>query len=177
MNSEQSAAKRFPKVPIQRRAYAFLIDFATVWVVSSLVGIVTFQLLVFLIGWLGLRVFAVSKYKGQSLGSWAFDMKVIDARFNKIPDLTTLSKREGITGVGAFLAMIGLNYGLPNVLSLLLLISPLVADFVVAVADEQRQQAFHDRIVNTVVVPTKQGFSLDVRIRKTFDQLRDRMRK
>jgi hypothetical protein len=73
--------------------------------------------------------------------------------------------------------MIGLNYGLPNVLSLLLLISPLVADFVVAVADEQRQQAFHDRIVNTVVVPTKQGFSLDVRIRKTFDQLRDRMRK
>jgi uncharacterized RDD family membrane protein YckC len=60
---------RFPKVPIERRAAAFGIDFVAVWLVSSLLKInVPLQMLVFILLWLALRVVLVSSNQGQSLG-------------------------------------------------------------------------------------------------------------
>lgn len=91
--------KRFPRVPIERRAAAFGIDFVAVWFVSSLLAInVPVQMLVFSLLWLGLRVVLVSNNQGQSLGSWAMDMKVLEARSSRVPGLLTLTKREGILG-------------------------------------------------------------------------------
>jgi uncharacterized RDD family membrane protein YckC len=162
---------RFPKVPIERRTAAFVIDFLGVWLVSSFVPSMLFQMLVFMLLWLGLRVLMVSSNQGQSLGRWALDIKVLDAK-GKIPGLITLAKREGIVGFCALLAMIGLRIGLANGISLLLLISPLAADCGVAFADAEAQQAFHDRIAKTFIIQSRRGFSLDLRLKKLFAQVR-----
>jgi uncharacterized RDD family membrane protein YckC len=176
MYSEKPADRRFPKVPLERRAYAFLIDFVSVWLLSSfVVGIL--QGVVFIAAWFALRVIVVEKNKGQSLGRWALDMKVIDPRLNKIPGLLELAKREGIVGFAALLAMIGLNIGFANGISMLLLISPLLADCGMALADEQINQAFHDRMAATIVVQTKRGFSLDLRLKKLFVEVKRNLKK
>lgn len=167
---------RFPKVPIERRAAAFLIDFVGVWLFSSFVTNILVQMFVFILLWLALRVVLVSSNQGQSLGRWALDMKVLDAKYAKVPGLLTLAKREGILGGCAVLAMIGLRIGLANGISMLLLIAPLVADWGLVLTDPEAQQAFHDRIAKTIVIQTRRGFSLDLRLKKLFAQMRRRMK-
>lgn len=170
---------RFPKVPIERRAGAFVIDFVGVWLASAVLGFNVFflQVLVFMLAWMALRVVVVSSNQGQSLGRWALDMKVLDAKYSKIPGMLMLAKREGILGGCALLAMIGLHIGLANAISMLLLLTPLAVDCGKALADEEVQQAFHDRVANTIVIQTRRGFSLDLRLKKIFAQLRRRMQK
>ncbi len=159
--------RRFPKVPIDRRAYAFLLDFVTVWFLSSFFK-EWVKDLVFLVIWLILRVIIVEKNKGQSLGSWSFDIKVIDLRFQRVPGLKELTKREAILGFAAMLAMVGLNINFKNGLSMLIFITPLIIDCGLAIGDEEYNQAFHDRISNTIVIQTKRGFSLDLRLKKLW---------
>lgn len=168
---------RFPKVPIERRAAAFAIDFLGIWLASSLVGNIWFQGLVFMVLWGVLRVFVVSSNQGQSLGRWALDMKVLDAKYAKIPSLSALAKREGVLGFLALLAMIGLSIGLTNPISLLLLIAPLAGDCGLALSDPEAQQAFHDRIATTLIIQTRRGFSLDIRFKRLFAQVRRNMPK
>ncbi len=169
---------RFPKVPLERRAAAFAIDFVGVWLVSALLGFnPVIQIVVFIVAWGALRVVVVSKNQGQSLGRWAMDMKVLDAKQKKLPELSVLAKREGILGGCALLAMIGLSIGLANAMSMLLLVAPLVGDCSIALTDEGVQQAFHDRVAQTVVIPTRRGYSLDLRLKKIFAQLRRYMQK
>ncbi len=187
MNSNQlpPTDRRFPKVPIDRRAYAFLLDFVTVWFLSSFFkGLL--KDLIFLGIWLILRVIIVEKNKGQSLGSWSFDIKVIDLRFLRVPGLKELMKREAILGFAAMLAMVGLNINFKNGLSMLIFMTPLIIDCGLAIGDEEYNQAFHDKISNTIVIQTKRGFSLDLRLKKLWkiikqkiqsrqkEQLRDR---
>lgn len=175
---DKPTTRRLPRVPIDRRAWAFLIDFITVWLITSLVGNNILQLPVFIIAWLGLRVLVVDRNQGQSLGRWALDMKIIDARFpNKIPNLVSLGKREGVLGFAAFLAMIGLNIGLTNALSMLLFVSPLLFDCGAAIADEQLNQAFHDRFAETIIIQSRRGFSLDLRCKKIVAEIKRSMRK
>lgn len=176
MLTKKTNSRRYPKVPIERRAAAFFIDFATVWFISSFFGI-ALQWLIFLVTWLILRVVIVEKNSGQSLGSWALDMKVIHARFNKIPDLLILTKREGILGIASLIAMIGLSINVSNGISMLLLISPLVVDCGMALADEELNQAFHDRIAETIVIQTRRGFSLDLRLKQLFNQIKRNFRR
>jgi uncharacterized RDD family membrane protein YckC len=175
MYSEELPYRRFPKVPIERRAYAFLIDFVAVWLVSSFFAGID-QAIVFIVAWFCLRVILVENNKGQSLGSWALDMKVIDVRLERIPGVLELSKREAIVGFAALLAMIGLNINFQNGLSMILLVSPLIADCSVALADEQLNQAFHDRVAGTIVIQTKRGFSLDLRLKKLWLEFKRQMR-
>ena len=167
---------RFPKVPPERRAYAFLIDFVTVWFVSSFAAGIL-QGILFLIAWLGLRVIAVEKNQGQSLGYWAMDMKVIDQRFHRIPGLLELLKREGIVGGAALLAMIGLNINFSNVLSMPLLSTPLLVDCGLALGDVELNQALHDRIAGTIVIQTRRGFSLDLRVKKWVGEIQEKLRR
>ncbi|MBE9116997.1 RDD family protein [Lusitaniella coriacea LEGE 07157] len=169
--------KRFPRVPPDRRFYAFLIDFVAVWIVSSIGGSWLLQAIIFAAGWFGLRVVLVTRNQGQSLGSWAMDMKVIDLRFRRIPDIVTLGKREAILGFTALLAMTGLNIFFVNAFSTLLLVSPLLANCGTAFADEQYNQALHDRVAGTATIQTKRGFSLDLRTRQLLDEIKYRMRK
>ncbi|WP_017306916.1 RDD family protein [Spirulina subsalsa] len=177
MTSDRPVPKRFPKVPFERRFYGFLIDFVCVWVISSLAGPPLLQMLVFLGAWFTLRVVVVDRNGGQSLGSWCMDIKVMDVRFRKVPELFILLKREALLGGAALLAMIGLNLFFVNPFSTLLLVSPLVAGCGVAYADEDYNQGLHDRLCNTVVIQTKRGFSLDIRLRRWLAEVRFRMRK
>ncbi len=174
--SREPLPRRYPRVPIQRRIYAFLLDFTAAWFVSALVGVAILQLIVFVAAWWGLRVFGASRFKGQSLGRWAFDIQIIDGRRGRLPDTMLLIKREGGLSLIAFLGLVGLQYGFPNFLSITLLISPLLVDLVVAIGDEENQQAIHDRFFDTVIVPSRRGYSLDLRIRRWVDFLIDRMR-
>ncbi len=166
--------RRFPKVPIDRRAYAFLLDFVTVWFLSSFFkGLI--KDLVFLVIWLILRVIIVEKNKGQSLGSWSFDIKVIDLRFQRVPGLKELTKREAILGFAAMLAMVGLNINFKNGLSMLIFITPLIIDCGLAIGDEEYNQAFHDRVSNTIIIQTKRGFSLDLRLKKLWKIIKEKI--
>ena len=176
MYLEPSPERRYPKVPLERRAYAFLLDFITVWLISSFfIGF--FQVIVFIVTWFGLRVILVEKNKGQSLGRWAFDLKIIDGKFNKIPGIVELAKREGIASFAALLAMFGLNIGFANPLSMLLLTTPLLVDCAFVLADEEISQAFHDKIAGTIIVPTRRGFSLDLRIKKLWYEVKRKLKK
>jgi hypothetical protein len=87
-----------------------------------------------------------------------------------------LAKREGITLFGALLATIGLNIGFSNGISLLLLISPLAADGCVALADPDLQQTLHDRLAKTMIVASRRGYSLDLRVKRLLAQFQQRMK-
>nr|WP_034937874.1 RDD family protein [Gloeocapsa sp. PCC 73106] len=171
--------QRIPKVPLDRRAYAFLIDYVTVWLITSLLGGSNFflELLVFTIAWLGMRVLLVSVNQGQSLGRWALDLKVMDTRFRRLPSLVNLTKREAIVGFGAFLAMMGLNLAFINPFSTLILISPLLAESSMALTDEEMNQTLHDRLGQTIIIPTRRGFSLDVRLRRIYWEVKKSLNK
>ena len=169
--------RRYPRVPFDRRVGAFAIDFLSVWFVSSFFASnLFFQWLVFLPCWLIMRVLIVEKNQGQSLGRWALDLKVIDPRYNRLPDLLTLFKREAITGCGSALAIAGLQ-NFTSGLSMLLLLSPLAVDCSLALLDEETNLAGHDRVAETFTIQTERGFSLDLRLKKIFGQIRGNMRK
>ncbi|MEB3827159.1 RDD family protein [Phormidium sp. CCY1219] len=170
--------KRFPKVTIARRGAAFIIDYGVVALLSSLggdpnsPGMEFGQVVVFLLLWLGMRVLLVGRNQGQSLGSWALDMKVVDLRFGRTPLLQDLFKREAMTGIGAVLTAIGLSHLTPGHGAGMLLLLPLAIDCSAAATDPMRKQAFHDRLANTMVVATMRGFSLDIKAKKWYRQLR-----
>ena len=173
--SEDLSYRSFPRVPIERRMGAFAIDFVAVWFVSSFFGKAG-GWLVFLIVWLILRVFVCDRNQGQSLGQYALDIKVIDYRYYRVPDLLTLGKREGILGFGAMLASIGLQ-NFPNGLLLLFLATPVMIDCFLALFDEQLNRAFHDRVAETITIQTERGFSLDLRLKKLLVTIQRNMRK
>ena len=171
--SNDIVSRRFPRVPIERRIGAFAIDFVTVWFISSFFGKGAW--LVFLIVWSVMRIVVAERNQGQSLGRYALDMKVIDYRYNRVPDLLTFGKREGILGFAAMLASIGLqNFG--NGLSLLFLATPVLVDCLLALSDEELNRAFHDRVAETIVIQTQRGFSLDLRLKKLLVTIRRNMR-
>lgn len=167
--------RRFPKVPIERRMGAFVIDFLVVCFLSSFFGIGV-RWLIFLMIWLLLRVIVVDRNQGQSLGRYALDMKVIDSRYNRLPDLIALGKREGLLGFGSMLASLGL-YNFSNGLLLLFLLTPLLVDCIPAFFDEDLERAFHDRLAETMIVQTPRGFSLDLRLKKIFAEIQRNMRR
>ena len=169
--------RKYPKVPLDRRAWAFAIDFLSVWFISAFFAAsLIVQWLVFLICWWIFRVLIVDKNNGQSLGNWLYDLKIIDPRFNRIPDLLSLFKREAVVGVGSALAIAGLQ-NFTSGLSLLLLLTPLTVDCSLALIDEETNLAGHDRLARTFMVQTERGFSLDLRIKKIFGQIQRSMRK
>ena len=169
--------RKYPKVPIDRRAWAFAIDFLSVWFISAFFAAnILVQWLVFLLCWWIFRVLIVDKNRGQSLGNWLYDIKVIDPRYNRLPDLLSLSKREALLGVSSALAISGLQ-NFTSGLVMLLLISPLAVDCSLALIDEETNLAGHDRLAETFVVQTERGFSLDLRIKKIFGQIQRSMRK
>lgn len=170
MYSEEILFRRSPKAPFDRRAYAFLIDFIVVWLISSLVTNIFLEFLVFTLLWWILRVIIVDKNKGQSLGRWTMDLKIVDLRFNRLPSLLTLTKREGTVAIGAFLAMIALKVNFQDFLLMMLFATPLLLDGLTIFTDDQYNQSFHDRISGTMITQTKRGFSLDLRLKKLFKE-------
>jgi hypothetical protein len=179
MNEEYSddlTYRRFPRVPIERRIGAFAIDFVTIWFVSSFFGRGG-SWIVFLIGWAIARIVVVDRNQGQTLGRYALDMKVMDYRYNRVPDLVTLAKREGIAGFAAMLASVGLQNLGNGGLALLFLVTPLLVDCLMALFDEDLDRAFHDRIAETIMIQTDRGYSLDLRLKKLLVTIQRNVRR
>jgi uncharacterized RDD family membrane protein YckC len=148
------------------------------WLASALFGVKNPVLsgLIFLAIWLGLRVLVPQQRQGQSLGRWAFDMRLISLTLQRTPDLLTLTKRETIVGVETLLALVGLTKGIaPSESSYILLILPLIVDLVFVLADPERSQTLHDRLTNTLVV-YRRGYSLDLKLRRLLAEIRSRMK-
>jgi hypothetical protein len=60
----------------------------------------------------------------------------------------------------------------------LLLMLPLAIDCSVAFTDAERfPQAFHDRLGRTIVIGTKRGYSLDIKVRRLLDQVQTNVRR
>ncbi len=167
-NNEESLVPqpRPRKAPLDRRVWAFLLDFILVWLFSSLSENLLIELLIFVSLWFILRVIIVYTNKGQSLGRWAFDLKITQQNDNRLPELLTLAKREGIICIAAFLGMIGLKINFRDFLLMALLAVPLLIDLFTALTDDEYNRSFHDRFTNTVIIQTKRGFSLDLRLKK-----------
>lgn len=157
---------RFPRVPIWRRGVAFGIDFVSVWLLSNLLGgNFLVQIIVFVAAWLVLRVLIAYRNQGQTLGRYALDMKIVDARLNRVPGLQALCQREAVTGFGALLVAIALNNLATNA-GVILLILPLAIDCGMAMSETDWRQAFHDRLACTLMVPTRRGYSLDLKVKR-----------
>jgi uncharacterized RDD family membrane protein YckC len=171
-------ATRPPRLPFWRRGVALLIDLVAVGLVSSIVGSSWLaQAIVFIPLWLALRVVLVSRNHGQSLGRWALDMRVADIRRGSTtPELKELTKREGLLGIEAFLAFVGLVSFNPATPWAPLCFLPLLVDFSAAFTDLTNQQTFHDRLAGTLIVPTRRGYSLDLKIKKFLVDARSRMK-
>ena len=170
--------RNYPRVPLDRRVAAFAIDFLSIWFISSFFATnLFFQWLVFLPAWFIMRVIIVDKNQGQSLGRWALDIMVVDPRFDRLPDLLALVKREAILGGASALAIAGLQINVRNGLTMLLLLVPLAVDCSLALLDEANTLAFHDRVAEPFIIQPERGFSLDLRLKKMFGQIQRNMRK
>lgn len=172
---------RLPRIPIWRRGVAFGIDFFGVWLLSYLLGgnlpgYQLAQIVVFVLAWLAMRVLLVYRNRGQSLGRWALDMKVIDARLNSTPGLQKLCQREAVTGFETLLVAIALANLATNAGAILLML-PLVLDCSLALTESDRRQAFHDRLTQTIVVPSRRGYSLDLKVKRLLAQVSRYVRK
>ncbi len=163
-----------------RRGAAFAIDFFSVWLLSNLLGgslpgFQSPQIAVFVLAWLILRVLIVYRNQGQSLGRYALDMKVIDASLSKVPGLQALCQREAVTGVCALLVAIALANLTTNAGAILLMM-PLAIDCGMAVAEPDRRQALHDRLSRTLIIPTRRGYSLDIKVKRLLAKFSLRVR-
>jgi hypothetical protein len=56
------------------------------------------------------------------------------------------------------------------------LLLPLIIDGGAALSDTQMRQAFHDRFFNTVIVSSRRGYSLDIKIKRLVEKLSRNMR-
>ncbi len=165
MRSDLGSPQHFPRVPNDRRVAAFAIDFGAASLLSLLGG-ASLIIPLFVTSWWGLRVALVAKNHGQSLGRWALDIKVLDPKFRVVPGLMELSKREAITGLGSLLILLGLVNLSPSNGLILIAPLPLLVDYGFAVMDQEFRQAWHDRVAHTVVVQTRRGYSLDIKVKK-----------
>jgi uncharacterized RDD family membrane protein YckC len=154
---------------------AFAIDFGAASLLSTLGG-ASAVIPLFLLSWYGLRVILVVKNQGQSLGRWALDMKVLDPKFRSVPGLVELTKREAITGFGSLLLLLSLVNLSPTNGLILVAPIPLLIDCGLAFLDDEFRQAWHDRIARTVVIQTRRGYSLDIKVKKIVAQLGDRVK-
>ncbi|MBH8553032.1 RDD family protein [Nostocaceae cyanobacterium CENA357] len=185
MTIERVPQKHYPKAEIGRRGMALGLDFVGVWLISSLLGSNNFgiqfvQILVFIVCWLILRVVVVYNNQGQSLGRWAFDLKVLEVEdgqvVGRIPELQALLKREAIIGFGAILVSIALSNIRANPTAILLLL-PLAIDCGAALSDTQLRQALHDRYAGTFLVSSRRGYSLDIKVKRLVENLRRNVRR
>lgn len=153
------------RVPLWRRGAALAIDGIVAGIPSGL-GNPGAQFLGFSLLWLVLRVIVVSKNRGQSLGRWALDMRVVDAEFGRVPGLLPLCKREAVLGLALFFTLEAIVNLSPQNAWVILGFLPLGLDGLLAYNNPQEQQTVHDRLADTYVVSSRRGYSLDLRLKR-----------
>lgn len=162
--NDKSALIRYPIVPIWRRGAALIVDCLPPWIVGIWAGnLILGFLILFLAVWVGLRVLVVNQQNGQSLGRWAFNLRVAELETGRTPQVADLAKREAMVGFGAALAIYSLIHLGQNGAWLVLCL-PLLGECSLAFFDSTKRQAFHDQIAHTIVVKSRRGYGLDRKI-------------
>jgi hypothetical protein len=87
-----------------------------------------------------------------------------------------LMKREVVTGLGSLLTLIGVVSLSPTNGWILILPIPLLVDCGAAFLDTENRQALHDRLAGTVITQSRRGYSLDLKVRKLFAEMKQRMK-
>ena len=176
--------RHFPKGNLTRRGMALALDFFCAWFLSSIfrsnqIGIQFTQIFVFIFAWLIFRVVIVYNNHGQSLGRWAFDLKILEVAngeiVNRIPQFQTLLLREGVICFSSLLLSIFLGNIILNPAAVVLLL-PLIIDGGAALSDTQRGQTFHDRFFQTIIISSQRGYSLDIKIKRLLEKFPRNMR-
>lgn len=78
--------------------------------------------------------------------------------------------------MGALLVALALSNTAKNAVAVLLMV-PLAIDCGIALADTPLRQTFHDRITRTVMVTTRRGYSLDIKVKRLLAEVRHYMRR
>nr|WP_242018504.1 RDD family protein [Pseudanabaena sp. FACHB-1998] len=168
----EPAYSRYPLATVNQRLGALIVDFLSCWFISELtVSILSIDpanplhLFIFISTWFVFRVFIAARAQGQSFGRWLMSIRVIDAEFGKTAGLGAFMKRE----IFVFVCAIFLIKTITSTLIVFAWI-PFVADAAFAIVDNEKRQAFHDRISGTISIQTRKGFAIDEKLGKLFNQ-------
>ena len=166
---------RYALAPLWRRGAALGID-AIVAGVPSSIGSPGLQLIGFALLWFVLRVVVVTKNRGQSLGRWAFDMRIVESTDGRSPGLLPLCQREAILGLAVLFCLEAIAHLNPQSAWLILGLVPLGLDVTLAYSDAIGKQTYHDRVANTYIIKSRRGYSLDLRLKRLFSATRPTIR-
>lgn len=168
----EPAYSRYPLATVNQRLGALIVDFLSCWFISELtVSILSIDpanplhLFIFISTWFVFRVFIAARAQGQSFGRWLISIRVIDAEYGKTAGLAAFMKRE----IFVFICSIFLIKTITSTLIVFAWI-PFVADAAFAIVDNEKRQAFHDRISGTISIQTRKGFAIDEKLGKLFNQ-------
>lgn len=168
----EPAYSRYPLATVNQRLGALIVDFLSCWFISELtVSILSIDpanplhLFIFISTWFVFRVFIAARAQGQSFGRWLISIRVIDAEYGKTAGLGAFMKRE----IFVFICAIFLIKTISSTLIVFAWI-PFVADAAFAIVDNEKRQAFHDRISGTISIQTRKGFAIDEKLGNLFNR-------
>lgn len=168
----EPAYSRYPLATVNQRLGALIVDFLSCWFISELtVSILSIapsnplHIVIFIATWFIFRVFVAARSQGQSFGRWLMSIRVIDADFGKTAGLGAFLKRE----IFVFICSLFLIKTITSTLIVFAWI-PFVADAAFAIVDNEKRQAFHDRISSTISIQTRKGFAIDEKLGKLFNR-------
>ncbi len=170
MNQFEPAYNRLPLASLPTRLGAFVIDFLACFLLAQLIrellglsGGFWLQSL-FIPIWLSDRALV----NGQSLGRWAMSLKVVNMNFGKPTGTLALLKREGL--ILTFLLLLINSLDDKGMITSLTIFAPipLIVELVFASADTEKRQTIHDRLSESIVVFTRKGLQLDLKLSKWF---------
>ena len=168
----EPAYSRYPLASVNQRLGALIIDFLSCWFISeltlSLLSVASsspLRFVTFLVTWFVFRVFIAARAQGQSFGRWLMSIRVIDAEYGKTADFGAFFKRE----IFVFVCSLFLVETITSTLIVFAWI-PFVADAAFAIVDNEKRQAFHDRISSTISIQSRKGFAIDQKLGKLFNQ-------
>jgi uncharacterized RDD family membrane protein YckC len=168
----EPAYSRYPLASVNQRLGALIIDFLSCWFISeltlSLLSVSSsspLRFVTFLVTWFVFRVFIAARAQGQSFGRWLMSIRVIDAEYGKTADFGAFFKRE----IFVFVCSLFLVETITSTLIVFAWI-PFVADAAFAIVDNEKRQAFHDRISSTISIQSRKGFAIDQKLGKLFNQ-------
>jgi uncharacterized RDD family membrane protein YckC len=164
----EPAYNRLPLASLPTRLGAFVIDFLACFLLAQLIrellglsGGFWLQF-IFMPIWLSDRALV----NGQSLGRWAMSLKVVNMNYGKPTGTLALLKREGL--ILAFLLLIINSLDSSGMITSLTIFAPipLIVELVFASADTLKRQTIHDRLSESIVVFTRKGLQLDLKLSK-----------
>ena len=168
----EPAYSRYSLATVNQRLGALIVDFLSCWFIAELVLSLLsidasnpINLFIFIVTWFIFRVFIPARSQGQSFGRWLMSIRVVDADFGKTAGFAAFFKRE----IFVFVCSLFLIKTITSTLIVFAWI-PFVADAAFAIVDNEKRQAFHDRISSTISIQSRKGFEIDQKLGKLFNQ-------